>query len=298
MIFIKKLTTIAKLQKKKEDMMVEVVIRERAKEKMIALSLKWLRHTHYLKMIQAASKLQRSQRVWLSIYGPDARKKKWLKVIDLARSYKTAFPIAETRALGFIARKRFAPTKLQAIADGKWVPGGGGLLKPREKKERAQGSGANGAPAVDFAKLASNVKVPAGSGLTTENLGAALGAGAAAAEAQCPRTDNEDQLKMSTRRFIDSQLQASLVRAVKALHRQRPGPAEVQQFLLAVLQDQDPPAVAEQADTDTRIYDYLKSNGAFALLKPALLAVDRHRPQNPALYMATFLGGAVGSLAG
>ena len=101
---------------------------------------------------------------------------------------------------------------------------------------------------------------------------------------------------MSTRRFIDSQLQGALVKAIKALHQHRPAPAEVQPFLMAVLKGEDPPAVAQKTDSDARIYDYLKTNGAFALLKPALLAVDRHRPEDPKTYVATFLAAAVTSL--
>ena len=104
-----------------------------------------------------------------------------------------------------------------------------------------------------------------------------MGAGAAEAEASCPKTSDPSKLpdKMSTRRFIDSQLQVSLVKAVKALHQHRPGPGQVQNFLLKALQGEPLPSVGEKVDADTRIYDYLKQNGAFALLKPALLAVDR-----------------------
>lgn len=299
MIFIKKLTTISLLQKKKEDMMVEVVLREKAKMNLTAITLRWLRKAQYDAKLNAALKLQKSYRMWLSIYGPDARKKKWLKVLEFLAVYKTAFPIAEKRALGYLARRRFAPVKLQAIADGKWVPGGGGLLKQREKKERPQGTGANGAPAVDFTKLAANIaaRAPApGSGITAENLGPALQAGAEAAAMACPRTEDEHKLKMSTRRFIDSQLQGALVAAVKELHQHRPAPNEVQSFLMAVLKGEPPPPVAEKTDADARIYDYLKTNGAFALLKPALLAVDRHRPEDPKTYVATFLADAVSLL--
>ena len=39
--------------------------------------------------------------------------------------------------------------------------------------------------------------------------------------------------------------------------------------------------VGAKVDEDTRISDYLKTNGAFALLKPARLAVDRQRPADP-----------------
>ena len=134
--------------------------------------------------------------------------------------------------------------------------------------------------------------------ITAANLGAALGEGAAAAEALCPRTTDPNRLKdkMSTRRFIDATLQVSLTKAVKALHRERPSAGQVQNFLLAALRGDPLPSVGAKVDEDTRIYDYLKTNGAFALLKPALLAVDRQRPADPQLYLATFMATAVEQL--
>ena len=41
------------------------------------------------------------------------------------------------------------------------------------------------------------------------------------------------------------------------------------------------------------VYEYFKSSGVFALLKPALLAVDKHRPGDAKAYLSTFLGIAV-----
>jgi hypothetical protein len=55
-------------------------------------------------------------------------------------------------------------------------------------------------------------------------------------------------------------------------------------------------APAEKTDANARIYAYLKDNGAFKLLKPALLAVDRHRPDDAPKYIATFMTTAVESI--
>ena len=41
------------------------------------------------------------------------------------------------------------------------------------------------------------------------------------------------------------------------------------------------------------VYEYFKSSGVFALLKPALLAVDKHRPDDAKAYLSTFLSIAV-----
>jgi hypothetical protein len=138
---------------------------------------------------------------------------------------------------------------------------------------------------------------PPGS-ISPMNLGSALAAGAAAAENKCERTDDESMLKMSTRRFIDSQLQAHLAKAIKLLHKERPGPEELQEFLLQALDGKTPVSTKPPSEElkDARVYDYLKSSGALLLLKPALLAVDRHRPKDPKAFIAEFLSSAVKSL--
>ena len=123
MIFIKKLTTIQTLNKRKEDLMVEVVKREKAKIQIAALSLRWLRADQFAKKQKAARKLQASQRMWLSIYGPKAKKGMWTKQITLAKVYQTAVPFAEAWALGYETRRkggRWHQKKQQAIDDGKW----------------------------------------------------------------------------------------------------------------------------------------------------------------------------------
>ena len=86
MIFIKKLSTIEKLNAKKEKMMEEIVLIMQAKVNMAALALRWWRHkaappggtrlaatefcgSTLAAQVRAATKLQASYRMWLSIYG-------------------------------------------------------------------------------------------------------------------------------------------------------------------------------------------------------------------------------------
>ena len=401
MIFIKKLTTIGGINKRKEDMMVEVIKREKAKMAIAALTLKWMRLQHFEKMEKAASKLQASYRMWLSIYGPTAKKGMWARQIALARVYATAVPFAEAWARGALCRRGgggeagfegkteeeveelkkkreeysiemgrcgnrqqvkqvavladhvaqveaavaageeppplpanagWAAKKQAAIADGKWQAGGGGLLKERKKKVKAE-------VAIDFSKFAKVADSPAQQAkqaaaqaqhvaqveaaeaagkpppkppvfLTGANIGQALGAGAGAAAAAAPKStniyiiggfdsDGEKVAPMSTRRYIDSKLQVSLVKAVKALHKYRPDTGQMQNFLLTAM---DPAttldmleaiAPATKTDENEKIYKYLKGNKAFDLLKPALLAVDKHRPEDPQAYMAAFMQTAV-----
>ena len=374
MIFIKKLTTIGGINKRKEDMMVEVIKREKAKMAIAALSLRWMRLQHFQKMEKAASKLQASYRMWLSIYGPTAKKGMWARQIALARVYQTAVPFAEAWAFGALCRRGgggdagfegkteeeveelkkkreeyniemgrcgsrskaapggWAEKKQAAIDEGKWVAGGGGLLKERKKKVKAE-------VAIDFSKFAKVADSPAqqakqaaaqaqyvaqkeaaeASGkepppppvyLTGANIGQALGAGAGAAAAAAPKStniyivggfdeDGEKVAPMSTRRYIDSKLQVSLVKAVKALHKYRPDTGQMQNFLLKAMDPATTPAELEaiapatKTDENEKIYKYLKGNKAFDLLKPALLAVDKHRPEDPITYMATFMQAAV-----
>ena len=72
-------------------------------------------------------------------------------------------------------------------------------------------------------------------------------------------------------------------------------PTDVQVFLAAVLNGEEPPKV-HVPDTEGSIYTYLKDHGIFGLLRPALLCCDRDRPKDPKKYIATFLSGAVDQL--
>jgi hypothetical protein len=370
MIFIKKLTTIAGINKKKEDMMVEVIRREKAKIAIAALCLKKLRHDHQLKVEKAARKLQASYRMWLSIYGPKAKKGMWARQIALVKVYETARPFAEAWAMGAWARRgggngaappegkteeelaeivkkhkehdeeygrvshtskagAWAAKKQKAIDEGQWVAGGGGLLKQRKKKEKVEAT-------VNFAKFTAAAETPAEKAkaeraqkafeeqqaayeekvaaaeaegappppppvppviITAANIGAALNQGVADAAAAAPKSTDPAIQAMSTRRYIDSKLQGSLVKAVKALHTYRPAADQLQVFMMKAMQGASAEelkalAPAEKTDENARIYAYLKDNGAFKLLKPALLAVDKHRPDEPEKYIATFMAAA------
>ena len=87
------------------------------------------------------------------------------------------------------------------------------------------------------------------------------------------------------------------MKAVKALHTYRPAADQLLVFMMKAMQGASAEelkalAPAEKTDENARIYAYLKDNGAFKLLKPALLAVDKHRPDEPEKYIATFMAAA------
>ena len=114
--------------------------------------------------------------------------------------------------------------------------------------------------------------------------------------------------------------QKDLVSALRQLHSKRPPPDQVQGFLVAVLNGDEPPAVTPVAKGDDEgVYEYFKAHGVFALLKvrsqhapalrlvkrsspllnvgqPALLSVDKHRPDDAKAYLASFLGACVSNL--
>ena len=76
--------------------------------------------------------------------------------------------------------------------------------------------------------------------------------------------------------------QKDLVSALRQLHSKRPPPDQVQGFLVAVLNGDEPPAVTPVAKGDDEgVYEYFKAHGVFALLKvrsqhaPALRLVKR-----------------------
>ena len=62
--------------------------------------------------------------------------------------------------------------------------------------------------------------------------------------------------------------QKDLVSALRQLHSERPPPDQVQGFLVAVLNGDEPPAVTPVAKGDDEgVYEYFKAHGVFALLK-------------------------------
>ena len=63
-------------------------------------------------------------------------------------------------------------------------------------------------------------------------------------------------------------LQKSLVTALRELHSKRPPPEQVQEFLVAVLENKTPPEVQPSAKgEDEGVYEYFKTKGVFGLLK-------------------------------
>merc|ERR1712072_531534 len=105
-----------------------------------------------------------------------------------------------------------------------------------------------------------------------DKLPAALIAGANAAAEKAPQTTDAAKLRLSTRKFIKGDLQRNLVSALKLLHLKRPPPHQVHAFLVAALHGEEPPPIdathAPQGTDADLVYEYFKSNGVFALLKP------------------------------
>jgi hypothetical protein len=66
MIFVKKLSTIAVLNKAKEDMMAEVIKREMAKMNIVALSQRWLKGGKEASVLKAQFAAQRTIRKYWS----------------------------------------------------------------------------------------------------------------------------------------------------------------------------------------------------------------------------------------
>ena len=311
MIFIKRLSTIGRLDKRKEDLMQEVVRLAEAKVNIAALSLHWLHQGRCVRMLASAQKLQRFWRQWLDINGPRSRRRKWMQLIDLYRNFGTALPIAHAYAMGFLARREFAPRKSQEVRAGRWGGAGGGLIKRRRSKRSQQtdacvsdmrsGAGEPGLFNPWESRLAGSYA--AGSaGLMQGRLLMALNEAAIVANKRLPPARDQETLGMPTRRYINCTLKGSLVRALKALQELRPSQGQLQHVLLAALQDKPLPAVPKgggtQGDSEARYEDYLRSNGGLTLLKPALFATDRHRPDDPSEYLALFISVALERLFG
>ena len=321
MIFIKKLTTIAKLEKAKADLMAEVIKREMAKVNMTALTMKWYRSTHVHYNLQAQVGAQRKIIRYFRGYMV------YKKFKNLWYEYKTfgkAKPIGEAYAIGFLVRKAgfngresYAVKKARAIDEGLFAAGGASLIK-RKKKKVAEAApvdftkfAASAVPetaeakraaervqkmqqeAIAAAKAAGEEPPPKPKVITPANFGQALAAGQGAAKEASPPHTDPAKLKMRTKDFLGGSLMADLQKALALMQEHRP--TDVQPFLAAVLNGQEPPKV-HAPDKEGSIYTYLKDHGIFALLRPALLCCDRDRPKDPKKYIAAFLSGAVGQL--
>ena len=341
MIFIKKLSTIVKLNERKEQMMIEVAQIAKAEVQMAALALRWYRHSHapdglplattgcwsgsaYQRKVKAATKLQASYRTWLTIYGKGqhpgvrgvkslwSKKGAWVSIIALKKQFGDAMPLAEGWGMGYLARRKdspFAARKAEAIADGQWNVGGrgGGLLGQRKRRGRSRAAPGADAAAIkmngDFDRVFGGVaaKTEAGAhrmGARPDAMRAALAAAAAEAARACPRSKDEAKLRMLTREYIAADnLQFQLGRAVKLLHEERPARDELQRFLLAALRGERPESSRREDGSGGRATDYIDRNGGFALLKPALFAVAKHRPDDAKEYVSTFLTTAIRSLS-
>ena len=83
------------------------------------------------------------------------------------------------------------------------------------------------------------------------------------------------------------------------MHEERPGRDELQVFLLANLRGQEYTLKGpRESETEgNHVSDYIARNGGFALLKPALFAVAKHRPHDAAAYIATFISVAINLLS-
>jgi myosin heavy subunit len=349
MIFIKKLTTIALLNKAKEDLMAEVIKREMAKINMTALALKVLR-TDVSKIsgersrraatvpdnlkaqMDAAATIHRFWKGYVVF-------KKFKNIWYEYKTFGKAKPIGEAYAIGFLVRKAgfggkesFAVKKARAIDEGLFEAGGSSLIKRKKKKpskaaapvdftkfaeaaaksqtpeqkkavEKAQKARAEAVEAVKAAAVAAGkspaeaeaaaAAVPPPKIVTPATLGAALGAGQAAAAEAAPTTENPEHLKMRTKDFLNRSLMTDLQKALARMQEDRP--TDVQAYLAAVLNGEEPPKVHVK-DEEGSIYTYLKNNGIFGLLRPALLCCDRDRPKDPKKYIAAFMAGAVDSL--
>jgi hypothetical protein len=216
-----------------------------------------------------------------------------------------------------------------------WSEGKGSLLKKRVKKVVVERTATN-VMSDYAEMAVRDAAMPGGGNAVqgiqnVDKLGDALAAGATAAarEPGCERTTDAAKLRLSTRKFIkvrgnqtralrcawwisnsvagfwtQGDLQRNLVVALKLLHTQRPADDEVKDFLVAALQGKKVQQTAyaasaahKEADDDAQgVYQYFATNGVFSLLKPALLSLDKQRPANPTLYLATFLAETIAGL--
>ena len=91
-----------------------------------------------------------------------------------------------------------------------------------------------------------------------------------------------------------------MVVALTALKTHRPAADDMKGFLVAVMENPSKMDFSEfkkADDSSEGVYTYLKTSGVFTLLKPAMLALDNHRPDRPREFIAEFLKTMTAHLA-
>lgn len=127
-----------------------------------------------------------------------------------------------------------------------------------------------------------------------DNITAALKSGAIAAESKCPRTSDPAKLKMRTRDFLGGSTKTKLMAAMQGLNKDRPG--DVHDYLAYTMKHGSCPTTFKAINHDGNVFSYIGDLGIFALLRPALLCCDKDRPDDPDMYLAEFLSGALAQM--
>ena len=99
---------------------------------------------------------------------------------------------------------------------------------------------------------------------------------------------------MRTRDFLGGETKTRLVAAMEGLNKDRP--ADVHEYLAYTMKHGTVPTSFKSHGHDGNVYSYIGDLGIFALLRPALLCCDRDRPDDPGMYLAEFLTGAIEKL--
>ena len=299
MIFIKKLSTIGKLMVAQETMMVEFRLMKEATMNVQSL----LQGFYWQQLLQVKiSSADLIGRCWKGY----STRKKWLMILDDFRRFGKSKPLAEAFGRGFVARWKFQTVKQAAMADGRWETPGNATEKMEKRRAKAQ----KAAMSASFARFAEEAAASSSAADSTPlppnakplafevaSIGAALASGAQTAQDAAPKSTSKEVLKLSTRSYINKDLRALLMDALRKLNRARPDdPAS---FLAAAMRGETPAATESWhacPREDVSVKTYFSKYCVITLLKPALMACDKHRPDDPIAFLCAFVGATATSL--
>ena len=217
--------------------------------------------------------------------------------------YARAQFFGEAYSRGLVERMKWKAEKAKLVESGTWQVGGQSLIKKRKKAAPKSAS-----EQVDFSKQAASLVAAMKSSpesaaflakaqsagakvVSADTIPMALKSGAVAAAAKYPRTTDPAKLKQRTRDFLGGSTKTKLMTAMQGLNKDRP--ADVHEYLAYAMKHGSCKTDFIPLDHKGNVFSYIGDLGIFALLRPALLCCDKDRPDDPDMYLAEFLSGAL-----
>ena len=122
-------------------------------------------------------------------------------------------------------------------------------------------------------------------------LSAGIEMGQLLASSKCPPSQDDEVLEMRTRDYLANEdLLKPLLKALMGLAKKRPSNPHA--YISAVLNDEDIPPDTMWKESKNP-YKYFGKVEVFKIIKPMMIALDKHRPDEPKEFCAAYIGACI-----